>query len=253
MILPARAVAHYATRALLDLLLPPTCLTCDQQVDAPGRFCVTCFGLTSFITDPCCHACGLPFEVAGQGGRERICHTCRANPPPWERARAALRYDKQARRLLLPLKYHDRVELAASLGAMMARAGAVLLAEADVVVPVPLHRQRLRARRYNQAALLARQVARGAKRPLIVDALRRIRATPSLAFLSAERRQAAVDGAFWVPDTRVADIEGRRVLLVDDVLTSGATCAGCAEALLDAGAAAVDVLVAARVSNPRAH
>lgn len=238
-------------RAGLDLLLPPVCLTCDQPVDKPGRFCAACFSATSFITEPCCQSCGLPFESAGQGGPGGVCATCRADRPPWERARAALRYDEQARRLILPFKHADRVELAASLAPMMARAGAALLAEADCLVPVPLHRRRLSARRYNQAALLAWHLARGAARPLLTDALRRLRPTAPLAKLSAEHRRATLDGVFQVRPHRVRGIAGRRVLLIDDVLTSGATCAGCAEALLEAGAIAVDVLVAARVPDPR--
>ncbi len=152
---------------------------------------------------------------------------------------------------MLALKHGDRVELAAALAPMMARAGVALLAEADVLVPVPLHRSRLFARRYNQAALLARHLARSSKRPMLTDALSRIRVTESLATLSAERRQATLEGVFRVRARRLPEIAGRRVLLIDDVLTSGATCAGCTMALLDAGAGAVDVLVAARVPDPR--
>ena len=217
----------------------------------PGSFCAACFGVTGFITEPCCRSCSRPFETAGQGGLDRACAACQADPPPWERGRAALRYDAQARRLILPLKYGDRVELAAALARMMARVGATLLAEADLLVPVPLHRRRLSARRYNQAALLAGHLASRSKLPVLMDALWRIRPTIPLATLSAERRYAALDGVFQVRPCRLPAVAGRRVLLIDDVLTSGATCTGCANALLDAGANAVDVLVAARVTDPR--
>lgn len=233
------------------MLLPPACLTCDQPVDMPGRFCADYFGATGFITEPCCRSCGRPFEGVGQGGLDRACATCQADPPPWERGRAALRYDAQSRGLILSLKYGDRVELAAALAPMMARAGAGLLAEADLLTPVPLHRRRLRARRYNQAALLAGHLASRSKRPVLMDALCRIRPTIPLATMSAERRHAALAGVFQVRPRRLPAIMGRRVLLIDDMLTSGATCAGCANALLDAGASAVDVLVAARVADPR--
>ena len=245
------AVLGRIGRGALDLLLPPLCLTCDQPVDAPGQFCAACFTATVFITEPCCRACGVGFPSAGLAGPDRLCQRCRADPPPWERARAALHYDQQARRLLLPLKHADRVELAASLAPMMARAGAALLADADLLVPVPLHRRRLFARRYNQAALLARHLARISGRRLVADGLVRVRSTAVLGDLSAARRHALLEGAFAVRPRRAGLLDGARVLLIDDVLTSGATCAFCARALLAAGVTAVDVLVAARVPDPR--
>jgi ComF family protein len=162
-----------------------------------------------------------------------------------------LRYDAQSRRIVLPLKYSDRTELAAALAPLMARAGAALLREADLLVPVPLHRRRLIARRYNQAALLAHAIARLTAKPVVPDALRRIRVTAPLGDLSAEERAEAVDGAFAVRPGRAPRLVGQRLLLIDDVLTSGATCAACTRVLLEAGAASVDVLVAARVPDPR--
>ena len=235
---------------MLDVLLPPVCLTCDAAVDANGGMCAECYAATSFITEPCCVACGVPFNRAADGGPDRLCPACRLAPPSWERARAALRYDKQAKRLILPLKYHDRVDLADALAPMMLRAGAVLLREADLLVPVPLHRRRLMSRRYNQAALLARAVGRLAGRPMLPHALRRTRVTQSLGELSAAARASMVEGAFVVRPHLARHLAGRRVLLVDDVLTSGATCGACATALLAAGASAVDVLAAARVPSP---
>jgi ComF family protein len=240
-----------AGRAALDLLLPPTCLTCDAEVDAPGRFCPDCFRRTGFVTEPCCCRCGVPFAHASQGGPEKLCPACRDHLPPWGRARAALRYDAQARRIVLPLKYADRTEFASALAPLMARAGAALLRDAEVLVPVPLHRRRLIARRYNQAALLAHAVGRLGGKPVLADALRRTRVTVPLGDLSAEQRARVVDGAFAVRARRQEKISGRRVLLIDDVLTSGATCAACTRVLLAAGAAAVEVLVAARVPDPR--
>lgn len=245
------ATARGFGRVALDVLLPPTCVTCDVPVDAPGRLCADCFGRTSFVTEPCCARCGVPFTHPAQGGPERICPSCSAHPPVFDRARAALRYDAQARRMILPLKYSDRTELAAMLAAHMARAGAALLREADVLVPVPLHRARLFRRRYNQAALLAYAVGRTSRRPVIPDALRRLRATASLGDKTAEERAAEMDSAVAVRRNRAARIVGRRVLLIDDVLTSGATANACAAALKQAGAAGVDVLVAARVPDPR--
>lgn len=245
----AGAVAGWAGRAALDALLPAHCLTCDVQVDAPGQLCAACFRQTQFVTEPCCDRCGAPFEAAGQGGAALTCEACRVRPPAWRRARAALRYDDQTRRIVLPFKYSDRPEMAAALAPHMARAGAALLREADVLVPVPLHRLRLLSRRYNQAALLAAAVARLSGRPAVLDALRRTRATRQLAHMSQDKRDSEVAGSIAVRPRRLARIAGARVLLIDDVLTSGATAGDCARALLAAGAAGVDVLVAARASD----
>lgn len=246
-------MAGWIGRAALDVLLPPQCLTCDAQVDAPGQLCAECFGRTAFITDPCCGRCGAPFEAAGQDARYRAaaltCGKCQEQPPPWGRARAALRYDDQTRRIVLPFKYGDRTEIAKALAPHMARAGSALLRGADVLVPVPLHRLRLLSRRYNQAALLAQALSRLSGRPAALDALRRTRATQQLAHMSPKSRDAEVAGAFAVRPRRLARIEGAQVLLIDDVLTSGATAAACARALLAAGAAGVDLLVAARASD----
>ncbi len=238
-------------QAGLDLLLPPHCLTCPAPVEAPGRLCVECFGRTSFVTEPCCVRCGVPFASAGQGGRDMVCPGCYAAPPAWRQARAALRYDDQTRRIVMPFKYGDRVEVAGALARHMLRAGSALLREAEVLVPVPLHRRRLRARRYNQSALLAHALARLAKRPVVPDVLQRIRMTTPLGDKSGRERAAEVAGAFVVRQGRAERIVGRRVLLIDDVLTSGATANACARVLLAEGAAQVDVLVAARVPDRR--
>lgn len=237
--------------AVLNLLLPPVCLTCDASVDALGRLCAPCFARTTFITRPLCRRCGAAFSHAGQIGDTGHCPQCEAIPPPWNQARAALRYDTQSRRLILPMKHGDRPELARWLAVMMVRAGADVLDTADLLVPVPLHPQRLRARGYNQAALLARRVAQIRHLPVRLDTLVRLRVTPSLADLSAERRQAVLHNAF-APRRGVGNpVAGKRIVLIDDVLTSGATCTACTLALLAAGAANVDVLVVARVPDPR--
>jgi len=248
---PLTDLAWRAGRALLDLLLPPQCVACDAPVDAPGRLCADCFRRTGFITEPLCARCGVPFATAALGGAEHLCPACREAPPVFQRARAALRYDEQGRRLILPFKHADRTELAEVLAPHMARAGAVLLHEADLLVPVPLHRWRLLGRRYNQAALLAKAVGRIAERPCMLDALLRRRATVSLGAKSAAERAKEVAQAFAVRPSRAARLSGQRVLLIDDVMTSGATANGCAAVLLAAGAASVDVLAAARVPDPR--
>lgn len=240
-------------RVALDLLLPPRCAACDDPVGVHGQLCAACFGRTNFISAPFCVGCGVPFAAAEQGGVEGLCTGCRGQPPVFRQARAALRYDQQATRLILPLKHGDRTELAQILAPMMLRAGAALLARADALVPVPLHRRRLFERKYNQAALLAYAVGRQAGRPVLPDALRRTRRTAPLEKKSPEERAREVGGSIAVRQSRSAQISGRTILLVDDVMTSGATANVCAAALLaaGAGAAAVDVLVAARVPDPR--
>ena len=245
------AGAQQVGRALLDLVLPPHCVACDEPVDRPGLLCADCFRLTGFITEPFCTCCGVPFASAGLGGADHLCPGCRSAPPLFRRARAALRYDAQGRRLILPFKHGDRTEIATALAPHMARAGAALLQETELLVPVPLHRARLFHRRYNQAALLAQAVGRIAGRPCLLDALQRHRATASLGEKSATERAAEMTDAIAVRPSRAGAIAGKRVLLIDDVMTSGATANACAGALLSAGASLVDVLVAARVPDPR--
>ena len=242
------AIGGAVGRAALDALLPPHCLTCEALVDAPGQFCPECFRATTFITAPLCLTCGRPFTHV-VGTAPMVCDDCVADPPPWGEARGAMSYDAQSRRLVLAFKHGDRTELAHALARMMARAGAALLARAEVLVPVPLHRRRLFSRRYNQSALLAQALGRLSGVRHVPDALRRIRATVSLGDLSAEARARMVAGAMAV--RRPAAVVGRHVLLIDDVLTSGATARDCTRALLGAGAAGVDVLVAARVHGKR--
>jgi ComF family protein len=236
-------------RQALDLLLPPNCLACDTPVDAEGQFCLACFRQATFISDVQCDRCGVPLPVGSAD--DPLCSGCLVRPPAFIQARAALRYDALSQRLILPLKYGDRTELARGLALLMARAGARLLAEAELLVPVPLHRARLRTRGYNQAGLLAASLGRIARRPVLPDALCRLRPTAPLASLGATARYAALDGSIALRERHLKRIVSRRILLIDDVLTSGATANACAVALLEAGAARVDVLVAARVSDPR--
>ncbi len=170
-----------------------------------------------------------------------------ANPPAYQRARAAVRYDDVARTLVHALKYQDRTDLAPTMGRWMARAGQELLADADILVPVPLHWRRGWSRRFNQSGALARVISRESGVKVASEALRRVRATEQQIGLSRAQRASNVQGAFKVAAERNADIAGRRVVLIDDVLTSGATTDACARALLRAKAARVDVLVFARV------
>jgi ComF family protein len=237
-----------ASGRVLDVLLPPRCLACEGEVAEQGTLCAACFTGLSPITAPFCAQCGVPFAHAE---RAALCPRCETRPPAFATARAALRYDAGAKRLILPFKHADRTELAWPLARQMARAGAELLARADVIVPVPAHWRRLLGRRYDQAALLARALGRIADRPVAPDLLRRARRTPPLADKGAAERAITVQGAFALARDGAARVAGRRVLLVDDVVTSGATTEACALVLLEAGAAAVEVLAAARVPDPR--
>lgn len=244
-----------ASLGLLDALLPPRCLACEDEVEAQGTLCAACFVRLTPITEPFCGHCGVPFiheaQVIAEDGTTGLCERCRRNPPSFLSARAAFRYDDGARRLILPFKHGDRTDLALPLARHMARAGAALLARADVIAPVPAHWWRLVRRRYDQSALLARALGRLAGRPAVPDLLRRTRRTPPLADKGAAERAVTVEGAFAVPLSGRALVAGRQVLLVDDVMTSGATAEACTLALLDAGARGVDVLAAARVPDPR--
>lgn len=231
--------------AVLDALLPPQCLSCRALVDRPGQLCPDCWSRIGFIADPVCACCGRPFDY--DLGSGTLCGACVRVPPAYARARSVFRYDDASRPLLLGFKHADRTEAAPALGAWLRRAGSILLAEADLVAPVPLHRWRLLRRRYNQAALLAGALVRGTAVPAVMDLLERRRATPSQGGLSRAQRRRNVQGAFAVRDRHRDRARGRTVLLVDDVLTTGATAEACTRVLLQAGAARVDVLTLARV------
>ena len=247
------SLARGAGRRALDALLPARCLACGAIVDAPGARCAPCWGQLAFIAPPLCTRCGLAFELPPQGGESSgsvACAACAGDPPLFGRARAALTYDDRAKSLVLRFKHADATHAGPGFARWMAQAGGALLAECDLIAPVPLHRWRLLWRRYNQAALLAHALGRLSGKPVAPGLLVRRRATPSQGHLNPAQRRANVAGAFALRPA-AAGIEGKRVLLVDDVLTTGATAGECAKVLLKAGAAAVDVLTLARVNRPR--
>ncbi len=230
--------------AALDLLLPPQCLSCREVVAAPGTLCGACFAKLRFLSSPCCAACGIPFEF-DPGGADTLCGACIRERPSYDRARAVFRYDDSSRSLVLAFKHGDRIDAAPAYARWLARAGDGLIADVDLIAPVPLHWTRLFHRRYNQSALLANALARLASRPVAPDLLRRKRRTPSQGGLGRAERARNVRGAFAVRAGRL--VEGKRILLIDDVLTTGATVEACATVLRKAGAASVDVLTLARV------
>ncbi|MCW8305764.1 ComF family protein [Acidiphilium sp. PA] len=231
-------------RATLDLILPAQCLACAEPASGAGQLCAKCFADAAFLTPPLCGHCGLKLVEPAP-----LCSACEWDPPVFRAARAALRYGPAAKRLILPFKYADRPEAARGLARLLLQPGAELLARADLLVPVPLHKRRLAARGYNQAGELARALARLTGKPLLIDALIRTRATRPLAELDQHDRAVALHGAIAIRPGRAAALHGRTLLLIDDVLTSGATASTCAAVLYQAGAAAVDVLALARVSD----
>jgi ComF family protein len=240
---------HRLGRGALDLLYPPLCIGCRAQVSEPGSLCASCWKDIDFLEGPACLCCGLPFDL--DPGSDTLCAACLANPPSFDRARAVLRYDEKSRGPILALKHGDRLDLVPGFARWLDRAGRALLDTADVVVPVPLHPGRLWSRRYNQAAELARHLGKAAGKPVEPMALRRVRATPSQgAMPSAKARRRNMRGAFQVPDSYETEIRGRTILLVDDVLTTGATADACSRVLKRAGAAKVHVLALARVVRP---
>jgi ComF family protein len=240
----ARHALAATSRLVLDIALPTLCVSCREPVHGEG-VCAACWAKLSFIAPPFCPRLGIPFVY--DPGPELLSMEAIANPPAYQRARAAVRYDDVARTLVHALKYQDRTDLAPAMGRWMARAGKELLDEADVLVPVPLHWRRGWSRRYNQSGALAHVISRQSGVTLAAESLRRVRATEQQIGLSRARRASNVQGAFRVAADRMADIQGRQVILVDDVLTTGATVDACARALLRAKAAQVDVLTFARV------
>ena len=242
------ALRHLPAQGL-NALLPPRCLGCARAVDRTGVLCATCWAEITFIAPPQCACCGYPF--AYESGVDSQCSACLRDPPPFHRARAVMVYDQASKGLLLGLKHGDRTEAAPAYGDWLARGAAELVDDVDLVVPVPLHWIRLFRRRYNQSALLGAALARRIGQPIVPDLLVRRRNSPPQGRLSPAARHRNVAGAFRVHPAHKATLEGRRVLLVDDVMTTGATATACANVLLRGGAAAVEVLVLARVMRPR--
>ena len=230
----------------LAVLYPDQCVSCGKLVEETHGLCGPCWAETPFLGGLCCDSCGVPLLGEAAGARP-LCDECLATPRPWDRGAAVLAYRDNARQMVLSLKHGDRIDLARPAARWMAARGASLLVPGTCVVPVPLHWTRLVRRRFNQAALLAREVARLSATEAITDALVRVRRTKPQEKMTREERLANLEGAIRPHSVRSAKLQGRAVVLVDDVMTSGATLEEGARAVLSAGAEGVSALVLARV------
>jgi ComF family protein len=239
----------HLTNWAVSQILPHRCVSCAKLVASDG-FCSDCWPKLNFITAPHCFCCGDPFEVPASP--DSRCAICTTDPPPWQRARAIWRYDDISKRPVLALKYQDSTSFVNIAAPMLQRVGQSLLQHpAALLVPVPLHWTRLAARGFNQSALLTDALQQLSGVTADKHVLRRVRRTPPQQGMNRVQRQSDVHKAFVVPDVAAARLAGRAVILVDDVITTGATVAACAKILLQAGAASIDVLTLARVVQSR--
>lgn len=235
-------------QAALHLIYPPQCLTCDALVTTDFGLCGHCWRETPFVTGLVCDHCGVPLPGEDSGKPEH-CDDCLTIARPWSQGRAAMLYKDNARRMVLALKHGDRLDLARPAAGWMLRAAQPLLVPGMLVVPIPLHWLRLVKRRYNQAALLSGALAKMAGLDHCPDLLIRQRYTGSQEGRDRDSRFANLAAALTVHPRRTNRVEGRHILLVDDVMTSGATFAAAAEACIAAGATGVSVLALARVAK----
>lgn len=221
-------------------------MICEVYTETPRGLCPTCWSDTVFISGAACGKCGMP--LPGQG-EDLLCDTCMTFPPVWHQGRAAITYQGSARRMILAFKHGDRLDLAPTMARWIQRSATDLLVRADIIAPVPLHRLRLLKRKYNQSAELSRILAQLSNTKSIPDLLLRTRHTRSQDGLTMAERRENQQGAFVVSPRFITEIQGKSVLLVDDVMTTGATLSACAEVCLASGAKNVDVCVLARVER----
>lgn len=238
---PARALWARS----INTVLPARCVLTGELVVQQGMLSPAAWSALDFIADPLCDHCGIPFDFEVED--KSVCASCLAEPPPYTRARAALVYGEKSRDLILGFKHADKLHIVKAFSPWLMRAGQEMIKASDVIVPVPLHRWRMIARRYNQAALIAQDLGKVSGVSVSLEALKRVRSTPSQGHLDMKERARNVKRAFAVPVAAKSRIAGKTVLLVDDVYTTGSTVRECTNALLKAGASAVHVLALARV------
>lgn len=230
-----------------DVIVPNTCLICDVFVDQQGGCCASCWSKLAFVHPPLCPVMGTPFSV--DMGKNFLSAEAIANPPPFQRLRTVLIYDDFARKLVSLIKYSDRTDLAPWIARWMQVAGKELLSEADMILPVPLHHARLRNRRFNQSAELARHIGNLSGVAYEPEILIRRKATRQQVGLTENERERNVSGAFSVPERFKPQLSGKSVILLDDVYTTGATAKAACRALKRGGASNIDVLVFAKVES----
>ena len=243
------AVAEPLQRAfgyLVDTILPHRCLGCAVMIDGDASLCADCWRRLAFISPPICRQCGYPLpQVVAD---DPLCGECAADPPLYDRARAALRYDDGSRGVILRFKHADRTDIVRTFGRLMVNAGRELFDASDLIVPVPLHRWRLLQRGYNQSAMLAHAVHQATGIAMIPDLIQRTTATASQQGLSGDQRLRNITSkAFRLHPWHRSKVAGKNVLLIDDVLTTGATITACARILRAGGAPSINILTLARV------
>ena len=251
-IFAAKGMARDLARGLVDLVLPPRCLACGVATADHDALCAVCWREIDFIEPPLCDRLGIPLPFPLEGEGQPVSAAALADPPAFDRARAVARYSGTMRRLIHDLKYRDRQIGLDLFARWLCHAGAPLIDDADLLVPVPLHVSRLWSRRFNQSALLAQRLSAISGLPCEPRLLTRIKRTRSQVGLTADQRSRNLMGAIAVAERRRGDLAGRSILLIDDVITTGATANACARALRKAGAARIDVLALGRVVDPLA-
>ncbi|AGI74338.1 ComF/GntX family-like protein [Octadecabacter arcticus 238] len=234
-------------QSLIKIFYPSQCVMCEARTEVDFALCGPCWAETPFIDGLCCDGCGSPLPGQGEPEAGILCDDCMVVARPWSKGRAAMIYKEKARRLVLSLKHGDRTDLTRAAGPWLARAAKPLITVETLIVPVPLHRFRLLRRKFNQAALLAGQAAAVAGVQYCPDALIRRKKTAPLEGHTRDQRFEALSGAIVPNPKRMALLNGRKVLLIDDVMTSGATFAAATEACYSAGVDDVCVLALARV------
>lgn len=232
-------------KTLVDTILPPRCVVTGEVVDQQGMLDPAAWANIEFIAEPQCKHCGIPFEFNSDG--DLLCASCSSHPPSYDKARAALIYNDTSKQMILGFKHGDKMHVALSFVPWLLKAGAPFWNEADIIMPVSLHRSRLMARRYNQAAVMIKALEKHVQCEVILDGLKRLRATPPQGHMKFGERQKNVRNAFVVNKTHQPRIQGKTIVLVDDVLTTGATVEECTKALKKAGAQKVFILTLARV------
>ena len=236
-------------QTMLHAVFPPACLCCETRVDSDFALCGACWAETPFVLGSACDLCGVGLPGQSMLGGPLICEECHRIARPWSRGRAVLHYAGNGRKLVLGLKHANRAEVARAAGPWMARAAADLLTQNPLILPIPLHWRRLAQRRYNQSALLASALARVSGRDWLPDALVRSRHTPTQDGRDRDARFANLDAAIRVAPRHASALAGRAILLVDDVMTSGATFSAATQACHAAGAEQVCVMALARVAR----